>query len=182
MEASLISINWWMDKEGVVHISVSSIMSPSCEPMDCSTPGLPVHHQLSSLLQLMSIKLVMPPNYLILSCPLLFLPSIFPSIRVFSNESVLHIRWPKYIYIYIISNIYTYTCCIYMYTIEYYSAIKNNEILPFAATWMDLEIITLSAVSQTKTDIILYHLYVKYKTKKWYKHIYLQNGNRLTDI
>ena len=53
-----------------------------------------------------------------------------------------------------------------MYTIEYYSAIKNNEILPFAATWMDLEIITLSAVSQTKTDIILYHLYVKYKTKK----------------
>ena len=53
-----------------------------------------------------------------------------------------------------------------MYTIEYYSAIKNNEILPFPATWMDLEIIALSAVSQTKTDIILYHLHVKYKTKK----------------
>ena len=86
------------------------------------------------------------------------------------------------IYIYCIYNIYTYTCCIYMYTIEYYSAIKNNEILPFPATWMDLEIIALSAVSQTKTDIILYHLHVKYKTKKWYKHIYWQNGNRLTDI
>ena len=50
----------------------------------------------SSLLKLMSIESVMPSNYLILCCPLLLLSSIFPSIRVFSNESVLHIRWPKY--------------------------------------------------------------------------------------
>ena len=64
--------------------------------MDCNMPGLPVHHQLQSLLKLMSIKSVMPSNHLILCCPLLFLPSIFPSIRVFSNESVLHIRWPEY--------------------------------------------------------------------------------------
>ena len=49
-----------------------------------------------SLLKLMSIKLVMPSNHLILCCPLLLLPSIFPSIRVFSKESVLCIRWPKY--------------------------------------------------------------------------------------
>ena len=49
-----------------------------------------------SLLKLMSIELVMPSNYLILCHPLLLLPSIFPSIRVFSNESVLYIRWPKY--------------------------------------------------------------------------------------
>ena len=49
-----------------------------------------------SLLKLMSIESVMPSNYLILCCPLLFLPSIFPSIRVFSNESVLCIRWPEY--------------------------------------------------------------------------------------
>ena len=49
-----------------------------------------------SLLKLMSIELVMPSNYLILCCSLLFLPSILPSIRLFSNESVLHIRWPKY--------------------------------------------------------------------------------------
>ena len=48
-----------------------------------------------SLLKLMSIELVMPSNHLILCCPLLLLPSIFPSIRVFSNESALHIRWPK---------------------------------------------------------------------------------------
>ena len=49
-----------------------------------------------SLLKLMSIDLVMPSNHLILCCPLLLPPSIFPSIRVFSNKSVLHIRWPKY--------------------------------------------------------------------------------------
>ena len=66
-----------------------------CDPMDCSTPGLPVHCP-QSLLKLMPIKLVMPSNYLILCHPLLLLPSIFPNIRVFSNESALHIRWPKY--------------------------------------------------------------------------------------
>ena len=49
-----------------------------------------------SLLKLMSIESVMPSNHLILCRPLLLLPSIFPSIKVFSNESVLHIRWPKY--------------------------------------------------------------------------------------
>ena len=64
--------------------------------MDYSTPGLLVHHQLLQLLILMSIELVMPSNHLILCCPLLLPPSIFPRIRVFSNESVLLIRWPKY--------------------------------------------------------------------------------------
>ena len=49
-----------------------------------------------SLLKLMSMDLVMPSNHLILCCPLLLLPSIFPSIRVFSNESVLRTRWPEY--------------------------------------------------------------------------------------
>ena len=57
---------------------------------------LPVHHQLLSLPKQMSIESVMPSNYFILCRPLLRLPSIFPSIRVFSNESALHIRWPKY--------------------------------------------------------------------------------------
>ena len=64
--------------------------------MECSTPSFPVHHQLPELTQLMSIKLVMPSNHLILCRPLLLLPSILPSIRVFSNESALCIRWPKY--------------------------------------------------------------------------------------
>ena len=59
-------------------------------------PGLPIHHHLLELAQIMSIQSVMPSNHLILSCPLLLPPSIFPSIRVFSNESVLCIRQPKY--------------------------------------------------------------------------------------
>ena len=63
--------------------------------MDCGTPGFPVHHQLLELTQLMSVESVMPSNHLTLCRPLLLLPPIPPSIRVFSNESVLHIRWPK---------------------------------------------------------------------------------------
>ena len=63
--------------------------------MDCSTPGFPVTNS-RSLLKLMSIELLMPSNYLILCHPLLFLPSIFSRVTVFSSESVLHIRWPKY--------------------------------------------------------------------------------------
>ena len=63
--------------------------------MDCCMPGFSITHS-RSLLKLMSINLVMPSNHLILYCPHLLLPLIFPSIRVFSKESVLCIRWPKY--------------------------------------------------------------------------------------
>ena len=63
--------------------------------MSCSTPGLPVHHQLPEFTQPMSIESTMSSNHLILCHPLLLLPSIFPSIRVFSNESALHIWWPR---------------------------------------------------------------------------------------
>ena len=73
-----------------------SVMSTSLRPMDCSMPGLPVHHQLPEFTQTHSIESVMPSNLLILCCPLLLLSWIFPSIRVFSNESGLCIRWPKY--------------------------------------------------------------------------------------
>ena len=66
-----------------------------CDPMKRSTPGLPVHHKLPEFTKLMSIELVMLSKHPILRRPLLLL-SIFPSIRVFSNESVLCIRWPKY--------------------------------------------------------------------------------------
>ena len=64
--------------------------------MDCSTPGLHVHHQLPEFTQTHAIESVMPSNHLILCHPLLLLSSIFPSIRVFSSESALCIRWPKY--------------------------------------------------------------------------------------
>ena len=78
--------------------AVSSV-AQSCltlwNTMDCSTPGFPVHPHSQSLLKLMSIKSAVPSNHLILCRRLLLPPSIFPSIKVFSKESVLHIRWPK---------------------------------------------------------------------------------------
>ena len=64
--------------------------------MNRSMPGLPVHHQLPESTQIQSIELMMPSKHLILCCPLLLLPSIFPSITVFSNESALCMRWPNY--------------------------------------------------------------------------------------
>ena len=73
--------------------SVAQLCLILCDRMNCSRPGLPVHHQLLELAQTHSIQSVMPshPRH-----PFLLLPSIFPSIRVFSNESVICIRWPKY--------------------------------------------------------------------------------------
>ena len=76
--------------------SVTQLCPTLYVPMDCSMPGFPVHHQLLELLKFMSFELVMPSNHLILCHPLLLLPSIFPSIRVFSSKSALGIRWPKY--------------------------------------------------------------------------------------
>ena len=69
-------------------ISVQSLLCLTlCSPMDYSTPGLPIHQQLLEITQIMSIESVTPSNHLILCCPLLLPPSIFPSIRVFSNEN-----------------------------------------------------------------------------------------------
>ena len=67
-----------------------------CDPMNCSMPGLPVHHQILEFTQSHVHESVMPFNHLILCHPLLLPSPIIPSIRVFSNESTLHIRWPKY--------------------------------------------------------------------------------------
>ena len=77
-----------------------SSVAQSCptlsNPIDCSRPGLPVHHQLLEFTQTHVYRVVMPSNHIILCRPLLLPPSIFPSIRVFSKESALHIRWKKY--------------------------------------------------------------------------------------
>ena len=84
----------------VLHTSEFSSVTESCpilcDPMDCSTPGFLLVTNSQSLLKLMSMESAMPSNRLILCDPLLLLSSIFPSTGVFSNESVLHIRWPKY--------------------------------------------------------------------------------------
>ena len=76
--------------------SVAQLCLTLCNPMDCSMPASLSNTSSRSLLKLMSIELVMPSNHHILCYPLLLLPSVFPSIRVFSNELALCIRWPKY--------------------------------------------------------------------------------------
>ena len=85
---------------GIYKLSQFSSVAQSCpthrDPMNLSTPGLPVHHQLSEFTQTHVHRAADAIHHLILCCPLLLLPSIFPSIRVFSNESFLCIRWPKY--------------------------------------------------------------------------------------
>ena len=75
--------------------SVAQSCLTLCDPMNHNTPGLPVYHSRKPP-KPTSIESVMPSNHLILCRPLLLLPPIFPSIRVFSNESALHIRCPKY--------------------------------------------------------------------------------------
>ena len=85
-----------IDIVAVVPCLVTQSCLTLCHPMDCSTPGFPVLHHLLELLKLMSIESVMPSNHLIFCCPFLLLSSVFPSIRVFSNESALYLRWPKY--------------------------------------------------------------------------------------
>ena len=76
--------------------SVTQSCPTLCDPMNHSTPGLPVITNSWSSLKLMSIESVMPSSHLTLCHPLLLLPPIPPSIRVFSNESTLRMRWPKY--------------------------------------------------------------------------------------
>ena len=89
-----------------------------------------------SLLKLKSIELVMPSNHLLLCCPCLLLPSIFPSIRVFSNESVLHIRWPK--------------CWSFSFSIS--PANEHPELISFRMDWLDL-----LAVQGTLKSLLQHH-------------------------
>ena len=92
--------------------------------MDCSTPGFPVFIISQSLLKLLSIESVMPSNHLTLCCPLVLLPSIFPSIRVFSSKSAQHIRWPKY--------------WRFSFSISISSSIDYSGSISFRNDWFDL--------------------------------------------
>ena len=116
--------------------SVTQSCLTLCDPMDCSTPGFPVHHQLLEMLKLMSIELVMPFNHLILCSPLLPMPSIFPSFRVFSSESALHIRWPKY--------------CSFSFRISHSN--ESSGLTSFRKDWFDL-----LAVQRTLKSLLQHH-------------------------
>ena len=88
--------NWFNQSSDVIQFSSVAQLCPTlCNPTNHSTPGLPVHHQLPEF-RLTSIESLMPSSHIICCRPLLLLPPIPPSIRVFSNESTLRMRWPKY--------------------------------------------------------------------------------------
>ena len=83
-------------KHSVQFSSVAQLCPTLCDPMNRSTPGLPVYHQLPEFTQTHVHRVIDAISHLILCCPLLLLPPIPPSIKVFSNESTLPMRWPKY--------------------------------------------------------------------------------------
>ena len=115
--------------------SVAQSRSTLCDPMDCSVPGFPITNS-QSLLKLVSIESVMPSNYLILCCPLLLSPSTFPSIRVFSNESVLRIRWPKY----------------WSFSFSISPSNEYSGLISFRMDWLDL-----LAVQRTLKSLLQHH-------------------------
>ena len=198
--------------------------------MDYSTTGLPAPHYLLKFVKFMSIASVMPSSHLILWCPLLLLPLIFPSTRDLSNELAVRIRWPKnwsfsfsnspsneysklisltidwfdlpalqgtfrsllhhslkasilWCFAFFMvqlsqpymttgkttaltiqgrqSNVSAFQHTVYVchsFPMDYFSAIKKNEILPITASWMNLENIMLSEISQRQINVIWYHL------------------------
>ena len=130
---------WWFKGEVMVNMrsplqSVSPFsLSVVSNPMSHSTPGLPVHHQLQELTQthVHWVGEAIQPSHPL--SPLLLLPSIFPSIRVFSNESTLHMRWPKY-------------------RSFSFSISPSNELISFRMDWLDL-----LAVQGTLKSLLQHH-------------------------
>ena len=113
--------------------SVTQLCPTLCDPMDCSLPGFPVHHQLPGLVQtrVHQVGDAIQPSH-----PLLLLPSIFPSIRVFSNESVLCIRWPKY----------------WSFSFIISPSNEYSGLISFRIDWLDL-----LAVQGTLKSLLQYH-------------------------
>ena len=131
--------------------------------MDCSMPGFPVCHQLPKLAQTLVRWIVMPSNHLILW--LLFLPSVFLSIRVFSNESVLHIKWPKY----------------WNFSFSISPSNEYSGLISFTIDWLDLLAVhgTLKGLLQhhsSKASIILHSAFFIVQLS----YPYMTNGKIIT--
>ena len=107
-----------------------------CDPMNCSMPGLPVHHQLPEFTQTHVHRLSMPSSHLILCCPLFLLSPNPPSIRVFSNESTLRRRWPKY----------------WSFSFSISPSKEHTGLMSFRMDWLDL-----LAVQGTLKSLLQHH-------------------------
>ena len=137
-ELSIVMIRWkWEQATFLDSISVEfSRVRLFATPWTAARqPSLSITNS-QSLLKLMSIELVMPYNHLILFHPLLLLHSIFPSIRVFSNESVLHIRWPKY----------------WSFSFNISPSNEHSGLISFRMDWLDL-----LAVQGTLKNLLQHH-------------------------
>ena len=139
---NLTCLCWWLVQE-VRHkpIQFSSVQLLSCvwlfvTPWNAACQGSLSITNFLNLLKLMSIESVMPSNHIILCHPLLLLPSVYPSIRVFSNESVLRIRWPKY----------------WSFTFSIGPSNEYSGLIPFRMDWLDL-----LAVRGTTKSLLQYH-------------------------
>ena len=132
------TLEWVAISFSIVHCSVAKSCLTICNPMDSSTHWEVKASQsftiFKSLLKLMSFELVMPSNHLILCQPLFFLPSIFPNIRVFSNASALHIRWPKF------------------WSFSISPSNEHSGLISFRLDWFDL-----LAVQGTLKSLLQYH-------------------------
>ena len=117
--------------------SVAQSCPTLCNSMNHSIPDLPVHHQLTEFTQThVHTKLVMPSSHLILCCPLLLLPPILPSIRIFSNESTLPMRWPKY----------------WSFSLSISPSNEHPGLISFRMDWLDL-----LAVQGTLKSLLQHH-------------------------
>ena len=125
---------WW----ATVQLSSVQSLSHANSLLDCRTPGFPIHHQHLELAQTCDAKLesVMPSNHLILCHPFLLLPSIFPSIRVFSNESGLYIRGPEY----------------WSFSFSINPSNEYSELISFRIDWLDI-----LAVQGTLKSLLPHH-------------------------
>ena len=119
------------DKKPFQFSSVSQSCLILCDLVNCSTPGLAVHHQLLESTQTHVHQSVMPSNHLMLCHSLLLLPSIFPSIRVFSSESALRIRWPKY----------------WSFTFSISPSNEHPVLISFRMDWLDLLVVHVTLQS-----------------------------------
>ena len=113
---------WIVPPGSIQFSSVAQSCLTLCDPMNRSKPGLSVHHQLPESTQTHIHWVVIPSNHLVLCLPLLLLPSIPPSIRVFSNKSTLCIRWPKY----------------WSFSFNISSSNEHPGLISFRMDWLDL--------------------------------------------
>ena len=144
--------------------SVAQLCPTLCNPMDCSTLGLLSITNSQSLLKLMSIKSVMPSNHLIFYRSLLLLPSILPNIRVFSNESTLHMRRPKY----------------WSFSFSIIPSKEHPGLISFRMDWLDLLAVqgTLKSLLQhhsSKASILLHSAFLI--VQLW--HPYMTTGKTI---